>query len=298
MKKLFLLIIISSFLMSCNEQPQQTYQTSPSPPIPVINIVEKETHLGDNLDLKALGELVRTSKDAESIEKQLNSPGSINNLDIDGDGNVDYIKVSEYPAGQNIRGFSFTVELTNSDKQEIATIEITQIPGTSQATLNINGNQNVYGNSCNYSSNYSLTDLIILSYLFHPHRYYYSPYRYGYYPSYWHSYRRTPYNSYSSRIRTSYKTTTYKTTTVTTSKSPNSNQNSNFVSSQNKKMETASLSNPTKSQKSFQVNNNTSEKLNTSGFGTSKITHSSPSSKSSSPSRSSSSSKSSFGKRK
>ena len=303
MKKLFALLFIITILFSCNDQPNypQTSYQSPPPP-PTINIVEKQAHLGDNLDLKALGELVRTSRDATSIEKQLNSPGSINNIDLNGDGNVDYIKVTEYPAGPNTQGFSFTVDLTDTEKQEIATIEISQNPATSQATMNINGNQNVYGAGYNYSSNYSFTDLLIMSYLFHPHHYYCSPYRYGYYPSYWHSYRGISYNSYSTRARSTYKTTTYKTTTTTTTtkKSPNSNQNSSFVSQENKK--TTSLSNPTKSQKSFQVNNNSGEKLNTSGFGTktasstpSQTHHDSPH-KSSSPS--SSKSKSSFGSRR
>jgi hypothetical protein len=76
-------------------------------------------NLGDNLDLQALGELVKTSSNAEDMEAKLNASGSINNLDLDGDGNVDYIKVTEYGDG-NARGFSFTVDLANGEKQEIA----------------------------------------------------------------------------------------------------------------------------------------------------------------------------------
>jgi hypothetical protein len=43
---------------------------------------------------------------------------SINNLDSDGDGQVDYIKVTEYGDGVN-KGFSFTVDTKDGQTQEI-----------------------------------------------------------------------------------------------------------------------------------------------------------------------------------
>ena len=52
----------------------------------------------DGLDLQAVGQLVKDAKDAEDLEKLINTP-KINNLDLGADGEVDYIKVQEYGSG-------------------------------------------------------------------------------------------------------------------------------------------------------------------------------------------------------
>lgn len=252
------------------------------------------TNLGANLDLQALGELVKSSSTAQDIENKLNIAGSINNLDLDGDGKVDYITVTEY-GDANTKGFSFTVDLGDKGKQEVATVEV-QKNANNQASMNIAGNQTVYGSGYNYSSNYSMTDLIILSYLWSPHSYYYSPYHYGYYPGYYHPYGCMSYNSYySSRVRpyaSSYRTTRTTTTTTTrtsTVKSPNSSMSSSTVSNRSR-----SLSNPTGSSRSYKSGSSSSSTPNTSGF-SNKSSNSSSSRPSTSSSHTSSSRPSSSG---
>lgn len=292
MKKIILSLFLIGIFVACDNNYQRNNgrvvinQTSTD-----AYVTPEVTNLGDNLDLQALGELVKTAKSAQDLENQLNSSGSINNLDLDGDGKVDYIEVTEYGDG-NTKGFSFVVEMPGGEKQEIATVEL-QKNTNNQVAMNINGNSTVYGNGSYYSSNYSLSDLIIMSYLFSPHSIYHSPYHYGSYPSYYHSYAYTPYNSYSSRVKTYTKTSKItKTTTVRSSsvKSPNSNYGSNTV----QKKRNNYIANPTSSQKSFSVRTDNS-KPNTSGFG-----NKSGASKSSYSGSSSSygSSKSSFGSSK
>lgn len=165
-------------------------------------VVSSSVNLGDNLDLQELGELVKDSRNAQNIERELNQNGSINNLDLNNDGNVDYITVTEYGNG-NSKGFSFTVDLGNR-KQEVATIVINRENG--YATMNIQGDQRLYGQSAYYQSNYSLSELLIMSYLFSYHTPYYSPYRYGYYPTYYHSYRYVPVHQYQSRYHGKHRT--------------------------------------------------------------------------------------------
>lgn len=261
---------------------------------PNVVVTPEVTNLGDNLDLQALGELVKSSNNAEDIENKLNTSGSINNLDLDGDGSVDYIKVTEYGDG-NTRGFSFTVELAGGEKQEIATIDIEK--GASTAAMNIQGNQQIYGGNAYYQSHYSLSDLMIMHYLFTPHRYFYSPYHYGYYPSYYHSYRSTPVSAYRSRVSSTTKTTKITRTTTSNSKvkSPNSSYSSKKVSTR-----AQTLANPTRSQKAFTKTSSSKSKPSTSGFGTKssssyKSSGSSRSSSFGSSSRSSSSRSSGFG---
>ena len=51
----------------------------------------------EGLDLKAVGELLKKTNDAETFEKLLNSKDeSVNNMDLNEDGKVDYIFVTEF----------------------------------------------------------------------------------------------------------------------------------------------------------------------------------------------------------
>ena len=313
MKKIFYLsmLLALAFTSCTNSTPSNYGSNSNYGGQVIVNsapdvVVTPASNLGDNLDLQALGELVKTSKNAQDIENKLNQPNSINNLDLDGDGKVDYIKVTEYGSGTT-KGFSFTVDAPNSQTQEIATIELQQ-GQNQQANMNINGNQTLYGNNAYYTSNYSMTDLLIWHYLFYPHPYYVSPWHYGYYPSYYHSYGMVPRASYSSRISTTTRTSRIVRSTSTprtTSLSPNRNAASSLVSTRAK-----SLANPVRSKKSFSSTSNSRpstggfksspSKPSSSGsswFGSSKGSSSSRSSGSSwgSSSRSSRSSGSSFG---
>ena len=285
MKKLFILLAAAVALTSCKDNSYNNGYDNAQVVVnqPTVSVTPEVANLGDNLNLQALGELVKNSTSAQDIEDKLNTTGSINNLDLDNDGNVDYIKVTEYGSG-NQRGFSFTVDLPNNQSQEIATIEVNQ--GTNGAQMNIQGNQYVYGNNAYYQSHYSLGDLMIMHYLFSYHRPYYSPYHYGYYPRYYRSYRSAPYSSYRTRVSTTTRTTriTRSTpsvrTTTRTITSPNANRTSSLVTSRAK-----SMASPTRSQKSFSVTSSNRQRPNTSGFRSS-----SSSSYSSSRPRSSSSS--------
>ena len=127
MKKLILVLgIILIGYTSCNEQAES--QVIVNQPRTTAVVTPDNGNIGDNLNLQALGELVKKSNNAQEIEEKLNQANSINNLDLDGDGKVDYIKVTEY--GQNgIKGFSFTVDLANGQKQEVATVELQQVQG-------------------------------------------------------------------------------------------------------------------------------------------------------------------------
>jgi hypothetical protein len=290
MKKLFITLVAAIALTSCKDNNQGQVVVNDYQPS-TVSVTPEVANLGDNLDLQALGELVKNSTSAQDVEDKLNQQGSINNLDLNNDGNVDYIKVTEYGEG-NQKGFSFTVDLPNNESQEIATIEVQK--GSDGAQMNIQGNHQLYGNNHYYQSHYSLTDMMIMSYLFTYHRPYYSPYRYGYYPNYYRSYRSAPYSSYRTRMATTTKTTritrsTPSTTTTTRSiSSPNANKSSSSVTARAK-----SMAAPTSSQKSFSTTSTARQKPTTSGFGNkNRNTTSSSSKPKSSSSTSSSSSKS------
>src|SRR4051812_38395149 len=55
----------------------------------------------DGLDLQGLTALVKAVKTGDELEAKLNAPDSINNLDLNGDGDTDYINVTEFGSGDS-----------------------------------------------------------------------------------------------------------------------------------------------------------------------------------------------------
>jgi hypothetical protein len=222
MKKLFIaltgLVLLAS---ACNQnQPQQNNVT-----------IENNTTAG--FDVNKLAQFVKTSTDPQTLEKAINDPNNhINNLDLDKDGNIDYLKVQE---GDNNK-LKVLDDISSSESVTVASINVSPTGSNNTADLNIQGNPNYVGNNNYYHSSFSLTDILLMSYLMRPHSYYMPMYHYGYYPS---SYTRTR---------------TYSTFRPTTSTSM-----STRVSSR------SSLSNPSRSQRSFGTRSPTT--VRSGGFG-------------------------------
>ncbi len=225
-----------------------------------INIMA-QTNAADGLDLQAVGSLVKKAKNAEDLEKMLNNPGeAINNLDLNEDDKVDYIKVTEYGSGKS-RGFSLTVEPQRGEKQEIATIDVESV-NDKEANVEIHGNEQIYGHNHYYRSNFSFGEMMLMGYLFSPHRLYMSPWGYGYYPSYYNAYRpmsASRYRSTASRSARSSNMRSAKSSSMkSAARSPNAGRSASSIK--------APLRNPTTSQKSFQ-SRNPSRNLRSGGFG-------------------------------
>jgi hypothetical protein len=279
--KFFVLIVfLSTLFFGCVQNPQEYYDQPQSTGQVVVN--ELQPAIGDNLNLNAVGELIKQCQNPQEIEQRLNADGQINNLDMNGDGQRDYLTVTETSKG--------TYKIT--DVQQDGNVDIANVSVDIQNnTINLYGNPQYYGNNSNYQTNFSTTDFLLMSYLMRPHySYYVSPYHYGYYG---YGYRPVPvvsYNSYHSSpyVTTARTKTTYKTVTTTTTKSSPTFKNSS------KSVEThasthGSLSNPTQSQKSFQVRDN-SQPTKKGGFGNNKTTNTSSGSSYKNPSSSSGSS--------
>jgi|ERR1035437_931174 hypothetical protein len=236
-------------LIGCGPSPKTTITVEPS----------AEASVDSGLDLRALGELVKNSKTAEQIEKSLNTPGSINNLDVNKSGNVSYIHVKELDsAGQ--KGFNFYVD-NSGTKVDVATVMITQDQANQQASMNIQGNQQFYGSNYSYQSNFGFTDLLIMNYLFFPHSLYFSPYYYGFYPGYYHSWGRMSYGAYRTSVNSYTRTSTIRSTSGSSSRASGASS-----SGANSK---GSLSNPSGSQKSFSSGDGKSSSPSTKGFSSS-----------------------------
>jgi hypothetical protein len=101
-------------------------------------------NVGDNLDLQGVLELFKNSTDIESFEKALNIQGNnVNNLDLNKDGEIDYIKVIDH-ADSNAHALVLQVPVTETESQDVAVIEIEK-NGEENATIQIEGDDDVYG---------------------------------------------------------------------------------------------------------------------------------------------------------
>ncbi len=241
--------------------------------------VNVDSQAKDGLDLKALIELIKNGKSAEDIEKKLNQKQGINNLDLDEDGKVDFIKVTEYGDKKSAYGFSFTVEVKGEEEQEIAEIEIEK--EGENANIVARGNEQVYGHNHHYHSHFPVTSFLLWSYLLTPHSFYYSPWRFGYYPSYYSYYSPVNRGVYRSRVGNIANNSSTKRISSNSPKSKSKLSNPNRGKTANSGIK-KSLAKPTQTQKKFQARTRT-KKVGAGGFGRKKSNFSSNRTKTSSP---------------
>ena len=180
---------------------------------------------GDNLNLFAVMKLFQESGTMELFEKNLNDEKSrINNLDLNGDGQIDYITVID-----NFDGKTHTIILRDAisaeENQDVAVFYVNKEPN-SRVQIQLVGDESLYGKdfivepndiSCiknghnAFSGNSGYRRIVkespvlmetsvwpLLSLLFLPsYAVWHSSYSYGYYPSYWRPWQPLYWHSYS-----------------------------------------------------------------------------------------------------
>jgi hypothetical protein len=115
---------------------------------PVFSQADDDTALlglpGDNLDLYAVLDLFKKSKTIEGFEKALNEQKSgINNLDLDMDKKVDFIKVITKQKDSSFT-FILQVDVSKEEKQDVAVILVDKKKG-GEITMQIVGDKALYG---------------------------------------------------------------------------------------------------------------------------------------------------------
>jgi hypothetical protein len=210
----------------------------------------------ENLDLQAVGALLGKADDAEELEYLLNSEEGVNNIDLNGDGYVDYIGVREFDDREDDqRGFSLFSMFGPDMIQEIAQIifhrDRPDYPGSRVLLV---GNDQIYGDDHYYETNWLDRSVPIASWAFNDRDdSYRSPYYYGNYPDYYEAYEVAETPVYVSRVREYYYEPAFVQTTqpvyITNIKikSPNKGRSWNGVYAQ--------LAKPNKEQVEFRKNN-------------------------------------------
>lgn len=150
-----------------------------------VGISAQETGTNaEHLDLYAVAELFRDSGSIEKFEQSLNDPSKgVNNLDLNNDGAIDFIRVTEQSNG-DAHLIILQTATGENDFQDVATIAVER--ENNDYNLQIQGDEEIYG--ANYyvvpgERNFSAWNVV--KWLFNPnYRVYVSPYHYRYYPKY------------------------------------------------------------------------------------------------------------------
>ena len=137
MKKAFLSFFLIAVTLFCNPVFSQTEKKAAND----TTLLGKP---GDNLDLYAVLDLFQKSKTIEEFEKSLNSEKTgINNLDLNLDGKVDFIKVVTKKDGDD---FTFVLQdaVNEKETQDVAVILLTK-DKDKKVTMQIVGDKDLYG---------------------------------------------------------------------------------------------------------------------------------------------------------
>ena len=151
-----------------------------------ITVSAKSSDISEGLDLKVVAKLFAEAKNLEEFEQMLNNPDSaFCNLDLNDDGEVDYLRVVETGEG-NKRLIVLQAVLAKDIFQDVASIYVEK-DEQEEVKVQVVGDEYVYG------TNYIIEPV----YVYRPVIYdwfwsdawyaWHSPWYWGYYPGWWYA---------------------------------------------------------------------------------------------------------------
>jgi len=178
------------------------------------------TEAGENLDLQAVMELFMDSESVEDFEKALNdSTNEINNLDLNENGEVDYIRVVEHVDGDS-HVLVLQVPLAENEYQDVATINIEK--NDDKYVIQAAGDTEIYGEDYYVEpvpeeEAQANTTIVVVNVMYGVgYSPWISPYRWRVYPVWWRPWRPHPVSVYRSRVvrhhRHAYRHTRHRST--------------------------------------------------------------------------------------
>ncbi len=176
---------------------------------------------GDHFSLEAALDLFKKSKDLGSFEQALNQADTkVNNLDLDGNGEVDYIRVIDNAEG-DVHAIVLQVPMGTEEAQDVAVIQLER-KGEQSAMVQIMGSEDLYGpnvivepyeeNAGNLKGRngpsapdappymrvwVNVWDWSCVNWIYGPsYMVWVSPWHWDFYPPWWRPWRPYPYYSY------------------------------------------------------------------------------------------------------
>ena len=217
-----------------------------------VTVIVPTTEAGENLDLQAVMELFRDAETVEDFEKVLNdSTNEVNNLDLNEDGTVDYIRVVEQVDG-DVHILILQVPLGENEYQDVATINIEK--NKDEYILQAQGDPDLYGEDYYVEPEpevevQTITVVVVMYGVgYSP---WISPWHWRVYPVWWRPWRPHPISVYRSRVvrhhRSHYRHSRHRST-VRSHNTYKSHRKTSKYSKQNKKKNTYTTQ-PTKQTK-------------------------------------------------
>lgn len=128
--------IISALSFSCIMMGTATAQNQPG--------VDSTGLPGDDFSLQGALQMFQDATTIEDFEKAINTEGyHINNLDLNADGEIDYIRVID-KSEKDVHAFVLQVPVSETENQDIAVIELEKT-GEANAIIQIIGDADIYG---------------------------------------------------------------------------------------------------------------------------------------------------------
>ncbi len=180
-----------------------------------VNTADSTGLPGDHFSLEGALDLFKSSNSLEDFEKKLNiEDNSVNNLDLNGDGQTDYIRVIDNKK-DDAHAIVLQVPVNKTESQDVAVIEIEKT-GNSDAIVQIIGDEELYGENkivepfdekenskakSGPSNYYSMPVRVFVNvwmwpciqFIFAPaYVVWVSPWSWDYYPPYWRPWRPHP----------------------------------------------------------------------------------------------------------
>lgn len=181
-------------------------------PVYADNVITVTTPAGDkseHLDLEAVGSLFGKYNNLEDFENQLNNPErAISNLDLNEDGQVDYLRVVEVVNG-NRHLITLQAVIGENQFQDVATIEVEK-NNEEEVTVQIIGDTEIYGEDYIIEPTYATPLVFPLLFWAAHYRPWHSSSRWNHYPNHYRPRRPYPLALYQSNIQVQINTdTTY-----------------------------------------------------------------------------------------
>lgn len=164
-----------------------------------ITVEAKNNDISNNLDLQAVASVFGDSKDLQEFEMKLNDFDSqISNLDLNSDGEVDYLRVIE-STENNVHLVVIQAVLERDVYQDVASI-LVERKENRRTIVQVIGSPYMYGENYIIEPVYIYTPVIYSYFWRRAYNPWFSPYHWGYYPTYYHNRRPFEMSLYASHI--------------------------------------------------------------------------------------------------
>jgi hypothetical protein len=164
-----------------------------------ITVEAQNSDISNNLDLKAVSTAFGESSNLEEFEKKLNDYESqISNLDLNNDGQVDYLRVVEKNE-DGVHVVEIQAVLNKDVYQDVASI-IVEKDQNNNPTVQVVGDPYLYGDNYIIEPTYAYTPSIFSFFWGVNYYSWNSPYYWGYYPNYYRHHRPYDLDIYYSNV--------------------------------------------------------------------------------------------------